>query len=261
MSTASGILTVISKFELINTTQQDNVIAMVEQDGVSVFDALYKIVPDLTAHQVMSVLSSFYGYPMLDVSAIELDSIIKDILPISYILNNQVLPLSKYNNSLKLAITDPTNKACLEAISFKTGLIIEPILVEEEKLINLFMKNGNYFKTIDLDKFELDNIELGAILENEESSNDAVNSEDDDQPVVKFVHKMIFDAVQMEASDIHFEPYEHIYRVRYRVDGELLEIASPPISLKEKIAARIKIVAKLDISEKRIPLRTTQTFI
>ncbi len=252
MLIATGVLTILVKCRLINDHQREDIVALALDEDISIFDALYKLIPDLNSKRVINALSAFYGYSILDVTTLDFDNLIKDILPINFILDNQILPLIKSDNKLQLAVVDPTNKECLELVAFKTGLIVEPVLVEEHQLLALFAQNSRYFKTINLDKSELENVEIGAVDEYG-SANDVVNSDDNDQPVVKFVHKMIFDAVQMDASDIHFEPYEHIYRVRYRVDGQLIEVATPPVALKDKIAARIKIVAKLDIAEKRIP--------
>ena len=121
---------------------------MANSEVISIFEALYKTFPHIISTQVLEILSTFYGYPILDVSAINVDSLIKDILPIHYILNNQVLPLSKYGSNLKLAVVDPTNKICLNTISFKTGLNIDPVLIEESKLARFFIQNNDYFKTI-----------------------------------------------------------------------------------------------------------------
>jgi type IV pilus assembly protein PilB len=147
--------------------------------------------------------------------------------------------------------------AVVEKIKFATQSGIDWIVVEHDKLTKLLeAMTKTATESLDNivgDDFEFNESTLGDSVINEEDNTSAVNSEVDDAPVVKFLQKMLIDAFSMRASDLHFEPYEHTYRVRFRVDGELREITSPPIAIKEKLASRIKVISKLDISEKRVP--------
>ncbi len=251
MAVNSGIFTILSQAKLISEEEIKKVNEISVSEKISLIAAIGKLKPELTSMRVMEVLSTFYGIPALNVDAFNLEFMPKNLLPTDYIIVNKILPLTIRGKRLKLAVVDPTNRELFAEITFKTGLSVDLIIVDEHSLERVINQNStNYFKTIDLDEDALDGIDFA---EDIDVNNDMVNSGDDDQPIVKFVHKMIFDAVQMGASDIHFEPYEKNYRVRYRIDGALSEVASPPIALKDKIAARIKVVSKMDISEKRIP--------
>ena len=251
MAIASGVFTLLSQSGLIDEELITSATVLINQENLSVIAALAKVRPELSPLKIMLVLSDFYGIPLLDLDAFNREFIPKNILPIEYLLRHKVLPLGCADKRLKLAVVDPTNKELLAEIRFKTSLALDLILVEESKLEDIIRQSSpNYFKTIQLDEEALQGIELA---DGADDRHDMVNSADDDQPIVKFVHKMIFDAVQRGASDIHFEPYEKSYRVRYRIDGVLCEVATPPQSIKDKVAARIKVVAKLDITEKRVP--------
>ena len=248
----SGIFTILGQKNLLSLEEISTAVELVTKDNLSIIAAISKVKPEITSARIMDVFSRFYGIPILDIEAYNLDFMPSRLLPIEFILNHRVMPLGSRDKRLKLAVVDPTNKELFESITFKTGLAIDLILVDEGAFSKVLNQNSsNYFKTIQLDEGALEGIEFAD--DDGNLSNDMVNSGDDDQPIVKFVHKMIFDAVQIGASDIHFEPYEKSYRVRYRIDGVLSEATSPPVALKEKIAARIKIVSKLDISERRVP--------
>lgn len=253
MAVSSGIFTILLQTGLISHDDASRASELVTRDGIPVIGALTKVKSGLTSTKIMQVLAHFYGIPIFDISAYALQSMPDGIIPANVMLDNQVIPLAIRDNRLKLGVVDPTKRDQYEQIAFKSGFAVDLILVEYYALENLFNQNSSsYFQTICLDEDSLNGISFTDEAQNE-AQNGMVNSGDDDQPIVKFVHKVIYDAVQIGASDIHFEPYEKNYRVRYRIDGVLSEIASPPSGLKEKIAARIKVVSKLDISEKRVP--------
>lgn len=252
MATSSGIFTILLQAGLLQQNDISKATQLIDNDGLTAIAAVSRVRPELTTAKIARVLSHFYGIPILDVRAFNLESMPESLLPVSFLMEHKVLPLVVRDGRLKLAVVDPTNKEIFEQIAFKSGLAIDLVLVEGASLQNLFNQNSsNYFKTIDLDEESLNGVGFSEDIGDADS--DMVNSGEDDQPIVKFVHKIIFDAVQTGASDIHFEPYEKNYRVRYRIDGVLSEIVTPPQGLKDKIAARIKVVSKLDISEKRIP--------
>ncbi len=251
MAINNGIFTILQQTNILDAQEVKLASELAMSGGISPIAAVCQLKPELTSFKIMKVISKFYGIPILDINAYNLDFMPQGVLPTNLIINNKILPLVSRDKRLKLAVVDPTNKELFDSITFKTGLAIDMVLVDEQQLSMVINQNSsNYFTTIHLDEDALGGIEFA---DDVSADNDMVNSGDDDQPIVKFVHKMIFDAVQQGASDIHFEPYEKTYRVRYRIDGVLSEIATPPQALKDKVAARIKVVSKLDISERRIP--------
>jgi len=167
---------------------------------------------------------------------------------------NRVLALQARNNILFVAISDPTNLHALDSVQFQMGMSLSPVVVEDDKLGRLIDKvieaSDTSLKSLDTG----DDFDLGSDDEEEESQASQQQAmEVDDAPVVKFLNKMLMDAINMGASDLHFEPYEKFYRIRYRVDGVLRDITNPPLAIKDKLTSRIKIISNLDISEKRIP--------
>ena len=208
------------------------------------------ITPSDLAHTV----STIFGAPLLDLEAIDPLRISKELLDIKLCQAYRVVGLSKRNNRLIVATADPTNQEAAEKIKFTTQMGVDWIIAEYDKLLKLIeisAKSGSEAldAIVNSGDFEFDDIPLEEAPEDAETS----TTEVEDAPVVKFLHKMLLDAFNMRASDLHFEPYEHHYRVRFRIDGELREIASPPIAIKEKLASRIKVISRLDISEKRVP--------
>lgn len=224
------------------TSSRTSFIAMLTESGaVSAFDL---------AH----TMSTAFAAPLLDLDAVDPQRLPKDLLDLKICQTYRIVVLSKRNNRLTVATADPSDQEAAEKIKFSTQMGVEWVIAEYDKLLKLVTA------TTTTTAEAMDNI-IGNDFEFDKSATDmgaaeadiADTSEVDDAPVVKFLQKMLLDAFNMRASDLHFEPFEHTYRVRFRVDGELREIASPPVSIKEKLAARIKVISKLDISEKRVP--------
>ncbi|MBY6219427.1 type IV-A pilus assembly ATPase PilB [Marinobacter nauticus] len=193
------------------------------------------------------------------VSVLDLDSFLPEMMPEKVVdeklvRKHNALPLYKRGNRLFIAVSDPTNIQALDEIKFNTGLSTDAILVDDSKLRAAIDK---YLESQDTTMGDLDDADLeGVETESGEGEDDdgAVSATDiDDAPIVKYVNKMLLDAIRGGASDIHFEPYEKVYRVRYRTDGILKEVSRPSIKLAPKISARVKIMAQLDISERRVP--------
>jgi len=193
------------------------------------------------------------------VSVLDLDSFLPEMMPEKVvdeklIRKHNALPLYKRGNRLFIAVSDPTNIQALDEIKFNTGLSTDAILVDDSKLR---VSIDKYLESNDTTMGDLDDADLeGVETEGGEGEDDdgAVSATDvDDAPIVKYVNKMLLDAIRGGASDIHFEPYEKVYRVRYRTDGILKEVSRPSIKLAPKISARVKIMAQLDISERRVP--------
>jgi type IV pilus assembly protein PilB len=190
---------------------------------------------------------------VFDLNAIELDEDVTKLVDEKLVRAHHSLPLFKRGNRLFVAVSDPTNLVALDEIRFHVSAHTEAVLVEEDKLtkyIDIAME-AHDTSMADLGDASLDDLDISS--EDEEKENDTSEAEVDDAPVVRFVNKILLDAINKGASDIHFEPYEKRYRVRLRSDGILSEVASPPIQLATKISARIKVMSRLDISEKRVP--------
>ena len=199
-------------------------------------------------------VSSVFGAPLLDIDAIDPLRLPRDLLDAKICQAYRVIVLSKRNNRLIVATADPTDQEAAEKIKFTTQMGVDWIIAEYDKLVRLIeavtKSTSEAMEGMGSSgEFEFDD------LPTEEAAEpaDAGANEVEDAPIVKFLHKMLLDAFNMRASDLHFEPYEHQYRVRFRIDGELREISSPPVAIKEKLASRIKVISRLDISEKRLP--------
>lgn len=207
----------------------------------------------VSAADLAHTVSAVFGAPLLDLDAIDPQRLPKDLLDAKICQSYKVLVLSKRSNRLIVATADPTDQEAAEKIKFTTQLGVDWVIAEYDKLNRLVdssTKSANEsMETMAGGDFEFDE----SVTEEVPEAIDAGANEVEDAPVVKFLHKMLLDAFNMRASDLHFEPYEHQYRVRFRIDGELREIASPPIAIKDKLASRIKVISRLDISEKRIP--------
>jgi type IV pilus assembly protein PilB len=196
-----------------------------------------------------------FGVPLLDIGALELDPEITKLLKEDLIRKHHALPLYKRGKRLFVAVSDPTNLQALDEIKFAVGMNADAILVEENKLATAIDKaleaaEGG-LADMDMDEDEFDDLEGLEVAEDQ--ADERVDTDVDDAPVVKFVNKVLLDAIKKGASDIHFEPYEKYYRVRLRMDGVLTEVAKPPITLAMKLAARIKVMSRLDVSERRVP--------
>ncbi|MFZ5698143.1 MAG: type IV-A pilus assembly ATPase PilB [Pseudomonadota bacterium] len=194
-----------------------------------------------------------FGDPLLDLAAIDLTSLPRDIVGEALITKHQVLPLMKRGSRLFIAVADPTNLQALDDIRFNTGLNTEAIVVEADKLAQALEKflsqsESKAFEGLDSD---LENLETEAGTDDPGGPGDTAGS--DDAPIVRFVNKLLLDAVRGGSSDLHFEPYEKSYRVRFRTDGMLHEVTRAPITQAGKISARLKIMGNLDISERRVP--------
>jgi type IV pilus assembly protein PilB len=207
----------------------------------------------VSAFDLAHTMSTAFAAPLLDLEAIDSQRLPKGLLDPKICTTYRIVVLSKRNNRLIVATADPSDQEAAEKIKFSTQMGVDWVIAEYDKLSKLVEASNTSaaeaMESIIGDDFEFDESTTDATAEDSE----ATVSEVEDAPVVKFLQKMLLDAFSMRASDLHFEPFEHTYRVRFRVDGELREIASPPVAIKEKLAARIKVISKLDISEKRVP--------
>jgi len=206
----------------------------------------------VSAFDLAHTLSNALALPLLDLSAVDLERLPRDIVDAKLAVQYQLVMLGRRGNRLFIGGADPTDQEAVERIKFATQLSPEWVIVEYDKLARLMEARGTSanetLEALTADDFEFDVTDDASAPEAAE-----VATEVEDAPVVRFLQKMLIDAINLRASDLHFEPYEYNYRVRFRVDGELREITQPPIAIKEKLASRIKVISRLDIAEKRVP--------
>ena len=208
----------------------------------------------LNARQLAEFASQAFGFPLLDMAAVDPDHLPKSVLDAATLQRRRILPLYQRGNQLFIATSDPTNLQTVTDVRFQTNLSVEQVVVEDDKLGKLIDKfveaSDTTLKSLNVeDMEELAFTDEAAQAKQEEAATIDV----DDAPVVKYLQKILMDAINSGVSDIHFEPYEKFFRIRYRMDGILYEVAQPPLAIKDKIASRIKVISKLDISEKRVP--------
>lgn len=201
------------------------------------------------------ICSKEFGLPLFDLNTLNTDLIPKDILKGDILSKHHALPIFKRGNRLFVAISDPTNLKALDEIKYQTNINTEAILVEEQKLNPLIEKTVSHLEAASLGAFEDEDLEAIDISAAEEDKGGGAltGTETDEAPIVRFINKLLLDAVNTGASDLHFEPYEKSYRIRFRQDGILSEISSPPVTLSPRISARLKVMSRLDISERRVP--------
>jgi len=206
------------------------------------------------ADQVAEFAAVSFGFPFLDLNAMDAESLPQGLLDLKLVQKRRVVALYQRGNKLYVATSDPTHLQALDEVKFQTGQAVEPVVVEDDKLSKLIQKAGeaadNAVAVMNAEDLDLD-------FHDEESAaaaqQDTGGIDIDDAPVVRYLQKIMLDAINQGASDIHFEPYEKFYRIRYRRDGVLSEVAQPPMAIKDKVASRIKVLSRLDISEKRVP--------
>jgi type IV pilus assembly protein PilB len=242
---------------------QDGVVT--ENDLLAALEAIggksAHLVPHLVANrlgdsrQIAIAAAHEFGVPLLDLDAVDLDLDVVRLVDEKLLAKHRILPILQRGKRLYIAVCDPTNMQALDDIKFQTTLRVEPVVVEQDKLdarvARAIEAVDTTMSNFEEDDFDLDNLEVSA--GDEEMGAEISSADIDDAPIVRFVNKVMLDAIKRGASDIHFEPYEKHYRIRLRQDGVLTEIARPPVALSMKVSARLKVMARLDIAERRIP--------
>ncbi|MZR62444.1 type IV-A pilus assembly ATPase PilB [Alcanivorax sp. DP30] len=246
----SGLPLRLIRQELLSQDEARSAIDQARQDRVSLIQHLVGS-GKVASTALACTAAEEFGDPVLDLSAFSRDSLVKDLVDPKLITKHHVLPLFRRGSRLFVAVSDPTNLPALEEIRFNTGLNVETVIVEEDKLTRLIDNleseaEGSAFD--DLDE-GLEDLDVSAA----EEKKDETQSGSDDAPIVRFVNKLLLDAIKGGASDLHFEPYEKTYRVRFRQDGILQTVSKPPINIASKLSARLKVMSRLDISERRVP--------
>ena len=247
----SGLARMLIKEELLS---EEEASALQSQADIAKVPFISQVITSkkLTAGRVAEVSSKAFGFPYFNLDAFNPEYLPAKSIDIKLMQSNRVIGLQERNNVLFVGISDPTVLHSLDSVQFQMGMKLSAVIVDDDKLgkwINTLIESKDTsMSSLDVDEdFDL---EMGGI---EDDAVDDNTQEVDDAPVVKFLQKMLLDAINIGASDLHFEPYEKFYRIRYRVDGELRDVAQPPLAIKDKLASRIKVISNLDISEKRIP--------
>lgn len=251
----SGLARALTQANLLSLAQIDPIQKKSQAEKSYFIDTLLQS-GLINARDLASFCSETFGYPLIDLSLFEESMLPEKIVDLKLMQQQRMVALAKRGNKISLGISDPTNTNALDQIKFQTGLGVELVIVQHDALVKLLEKLGksseqslNDLSVDDFDiEFNEDDLSAGTT-----ETQTAQAAEVDDAPIVKFLQKMLVDAINMGASDLHFEPFEKFYRIRFRVDGELREIVQPPLAIKEKLVSRIKVISKLDISEKRVP--------
>ena len=210
----------------------------------------------VSSREIAKSASDEFGTPLFDITTLDPDIVPKNLVHERLIRTNHAIPIFHRGNRLFVAVSDPTNRQGLDEIKFQTGIATEEVLVEENKLagfIESYLESQEGGGLGDLGDEDVD-LDLEAVEEGGgDPDEDDASSAADDTPVVRFINKMLVDAIKGGSSDLHFEPFEKAYRVRFRTDGILHEVARPPVNLGPRIAARLKVMSQMDISERRVP--------
>ena len=215
----------------------------------------YIVNEDLADSRAIAVAASHeFGVPLLDLDAIDIDIDVIRAVDQELISKHRVLPLVKRGHRISLGISDPTNLQAIDDIKFQTSLRVDPVVVEQDKLEDRITKAIEAVDTsmsgLEDDDFDLENLDIAS---DDDDAEEVQRDEIEDAPVVRFVNKILLDAIKRGASDVHFEPYEKYFRVRTRLDGVLSEVAQPPVILAPKVCARLKVMSRMDIAERRVP--------
>ena len=249
---ASALPRVLLQAKLLTAQQVESLTRSSTSEKIPFIDALIRS-GTLQPLALAQFCSQTFGHPLLDLNALDTSSLPAKVIDERLMQTQRVVVLAKRSNKVCVAIADPTQTQALDQVKFQTGLSVDPVVVPQPQLLDLIAKlsQSTEQNLSDMIGDDLENIAL--VDESSSNASDTSSSEIDDAPVVRFLQKILTDAINMGASDLHFEPFEKFYRIRFRVDGVLREIAQPPLAIKEKLASRIKVISRLDISEKRVP--------
>jgi type IV pilus assembly protein PilB len=250
-SSLSGVARVLVHAGKLNGKAAEALVKQAAERKVSFVSALIAA-GSVSAGDLAHTLSGALALPVLDLTSVDAERLPRNVIDAKMVNQYQVVVLGKRGNRLFIGGADPTDQEAVERIKFATQLSPEWVIVEYDKLAKLLSATGtsasDAIESLADGDFDFDVTEEATEQESAEAT-----TEVEDAPVVRFLQKMLIDAINARASDLHFEPYEYNYRVRFRVDGELREITQPPIAIKDKLASRIKVISRLDIAEKRVP--------
>ncbi len=248
----SGLARAMAQHGLISEQDAENQQLAAQQAGVTFVEKVLET-KRITPAKLALFASRAFGVPLLDLAAFDPDHYQRDLIDLKIAQSRRVLPLAKRGNRVHVATSDPANLQALEEVRFKTNLVVEPVVVEDDKLTQAIARLVESTGATLRDVANMEDLEVNLQDGTPVPASEEENAEVEDAPVVKYIQKILLDAISAGVSDIHFEPYEKYYRIRYRLDGILMEVAQPPLAIKDKVASRIKVISKLDISEKRVP--------
>ncbi|WP_417614298.1 type IV-A pilus assembly ATPase PilB [Oceanisphaera sp.] len=249
----SGLAKSLQQSSLINSRLLEMALTQARQEGKPLSSTLVER-QLISSQELAQFCVQQYGLALLDLDQVTPESLPPQYLSMDLIERHHALPLFLQNNILYLAMADPTNLAALDDFSFRFNIVTDARLVEESKL-SLLLNQLHHGNSTSL---QMEEVESGDMVDLELADDTAdadtsLDSQDEDAPIVRYIHNVMLEAVRRQASDVHFEPYERFYRIRFRIDGMLHDIASPPIGLATRFAARLKVMAQLDIAERRLP--------
>ena len=250
----TGLCRALVQQGLLSPEEGDNLQGQARSSGENFLAHLLRT-RRFRAEQIAAFSSLTFGIPYCNLDAVDHHILPKGVVDAKIVHKHRILPLARRGNKLYVALSDPSNIQALDDFKFQTGLTVEPIVVEDDKLGRLLDQYGDTPESEDILKsIDTEDLNLEFTDDEAQAAVDTAAAVDiDDAPVVRYLQKIMLDAINSGASDIHFEPYEKNYRIRFRMDGVLYEMAAPPLAIKEKLASRIKVISKLDISEKRVP--------
>ncbi|MBK7794169.1 MAG: type IV-A pilus assembly ATPase PilB [Betaproteobacteria bacterium] len=248
----SGLARAMAQHGLMSEQEAENQQLQAQQAGISFVEKVLEG-KRITPAKLALFASRAFGVPLMDLTSFDADHYQRDLIDLKIAQARRVLPLAKRGNRLYVATSDPANLQALEEVRFKTNLVVEPVVVEDDKLAQTIARMVEASGATLRDVSNMEDLEVNLQDGSPAPSSDEESAEVEDAPVVKYIQKILLDAISAGVSDIHFEPYEKYYRIRYRLDGILMEVAQPPLAIKDKVASRIKVISKLDISEKRVP--------
>ena len=251
----TGISARLVADSVITTEQAQTAIREASKKKISLISYLSQAL-DIDSYELAEIASAEFGVPLLDLSAIDRSTFPDKLVSAALMSKHQTIPIFRRGNRLFIALADPTNIAALDEIKFATGISTEAVVVDERVLARLLTELLDQQNSLNSEMDQLgDSTEFDLDIVDETASDieDTDTSAVDDAPIVRFVNKVLLDAIKQGASDIHFEPYEKDYRVRFRTDGILREVVKPPRALAPRLSARIKVMSQMDISERRVP--------
>ena len=250
-STLSGVARVLVHAGKLTTKAAEDLAKSAREKKSSFVTAVISagaVLPVDLAHTLSSVLA----LPLLDLNAVDMQKLPRNVLDAKIAAQYQLIALGKRGNRLFIGAADPTDQEAAERIKFATQLTPEWVVVEYDKLMRQLDSQGASASEV-IENLAAGDFDFDVTEEDAQAPEADITVDVEDAPVVRFLQKMLIDAINMRASDLHFEPYEYNYRVRFRIDGELREITQPPIAIKDKLASRIKVISRMDIAEKRVP--------
>ena len=248
-STITGLGRALVQAGKLSMPQAEGIASAASSAQISFIDQLINS-RVMTPLELATNLSQAFALPLLDLNAYEPSQMQSELIDKKLVQSLKVVGLHRRGNKLTVAMSDAANYQAIDQVKFQTQLVVEAVVVEHDKLTELLARFSQSAEAV-LNDYMNDDLHLD--FEDAEVAPTETTSEVDDAPVVRFLQKILMDAINDGASDIHFEPYERFYRIRFRQDGVLREITQPPLAIKDKLASRIKVISKLDISEKRVP--------